>query len=174
MYPNKKINCFSINIDPAAIERIKAKDLKAVCDRAENVAKYVNKVDIALCFETLEHLMNPCEFLHRLSYKTNTTYLIITVPYVKRSRVGLHYIRRNWNVVINAENTHIFELNPEDWKLLVIHSGWKVIQQKIYYQYPKWGFYRLTKPIWRKYDFEGFLGLILKRDHTYSDRYKDW
>ena len=29
-------------------------------------------------------------------------------------------------------------------------------------------------PVWRYLDFEGFLGLVLKRDRKLADRYKDW
>jgi len=171
---NKSVNCLSVNMDQKAVERITNKGLMAVCTRAEDLQKYNVNADIFLCFEMLEHLMNPCYFLYELSSKTNTKYLIITVPYLKKSRVGLHHIRNDDKNKVFAENTHIFELNPEDWKLLIKHSGWRVIQEKYYLQYPKKGLLWFTKPLWKKFDFEGFYGLILKRDNTWSSRYMDW
>lgn len=171
---NKSINCLSVNMDQKAVDRITNKGLNAVCARAEALQKYNVNADMLLCFEMLEHLMNPCYFLHELSSKTNAKYLIITVPYLKKSRIGLHHIRNSGESKVFAENTHIFELNPEDWKLLIKHSGWKVVQEKFYLQYPKRGFLYFTKPLWKRFDFEGFYGLIVKKDDAWSAKYSDW
>ena len=73
-----------------------------------------------------------------------------------------------------AENTHIYELCPEDWKLIFTFSGWKVVYENIYYQYPRYGLFKFTKYLWKKKDFEGFYGVILKKDFKYSKLYKDW
>jgi SAM-dependent methyltransferase len=173
--PQKTIAGLSINVDPAAVERVRAKGLEAVCDRAENLEQHAGAVDIVLCFELLEHLPDPSTFLRRVSYRTGARYLVATVPYVRRSRVGLAHVRARQNrPPANPENTHFFELNPGDWRLLVRHAGWEVVRQQIYYQYPRKSLYRLTKVLWRRYEFEGFLGLVLRKDHTYSDRYQDW
>lgn len=171
---NKDITSLSVNLDPEAIERIKAKGLNAVKARAEDLLDYNEKADIILCFEILEHLMDPCHFLHQLSLRTNTKYLIISVPYLKNSRIGLHNIREGRKEEVHAENTHIFELNPQDWKLLIRHSGWSIIDEQVYLQYPKKGFFRIVKHLWKKFDFEGFYGLILKRDNFWSSKYLDW
>lgn len=174
LHPQKKIRCLSVNLDAKAIERIENKGLEAIKARAEELPAYHIDTNIFLCFETLEHLMNPCYFLHELSSKTKAEYLIITVPYLKNSRIGLHHIRGGYNSDVWAENTHIFELNPEDWKLLIKHSGWNIVRNRIYLQYPKYKLWRITKSLWRKYDFEGFCGFILRRDDTWSSRYLDW
>ncbi|OHB34010.1 MAG: hypothetical protein A2Y09_08235 [Planctomycetes bacterium GWA2_39_15] len=171
---NKNISCLSVNLDSKAVEKIINKGFNAVHARAEDLHKYNINADIFLCFETLEHLMNPCTFLHDLSTKTNAQFLVITVPYLKDSRVGLHHIRNNITEAVNAEKTHIFELNPDDWKLIVRHSGWDIVEEAVYLQYPKKGIMRITKYLWKKYDFEGFYGLILKRDSTYASRYLNW
>jgi len=171
---DKHIKCLSINIDGDAVEKIKQKGLEAINARAEDLHKHNITADLFLCFETLEHLTDPCSFLYELSAKTNAEYLIVTAPYLKRSRVGLHHIRATDANMVCAERTHIFELNPEDWKLIARHSGWDVVKEKIYLQYPKKSFLRITKPLWRKFDFEGFYGLILKRDNTWSSRYLNW
>ena len=148
---NKKIQCLSVNLDAQAVEKIKQKGLEAVNARAEDLHKYNINADIFLCFEMLEHLMNPCHFLHELSTKTNAKYMVITVPYLKNSRVGLHHIRARGEGLrdVYAENTHIFELNPNDWKLLARHSGWNIAQERIYRQYPKRGLFWFTKALWR-------------------------
>jgi len=171
---NKKIQCLSVNLDAQAVEKIKRKGLEAVNARAEDLHNYNINTDIFLCFEMLEHLMNPCHFLHELSTKTNAKYMVITVPYLQNSRVGLHHIRGGGVRDVYAENTHIFELSPKDWKLIVRHSGWTIAQERIYLQYPKWGLLGFTKPFWRRFDFEGFYGIILTRDNAWSSKYMDW
>lgn len=173
-FQNKSIRTLSVNLDTKAVEKIKQKGFEAVNARAEDLHKYNINADIFLCFEVLEHLMNPCHFLHELSSKTKARYLIVTVPYLQNSRVRLKHIRNNSEDMVCAENTHIFELNSEDWKLIVRHSGWKVVKEEIYFQYPRKGFLRITRNLWKKCDFEGFFGMILTRDNTWSSRYLDW
>jgi len=172
---NKNIKCISVNTDNCAIEKIRQRGLEAIKARAEDLAQYNIDADFLLCFELLEHLMDPCRFLYQLATKTKAKYLIVTVPYLKRSRVALEHIRFPYAAVETcAERTHIFEFNPQDWKLIVMHSGWDILKEQIYLQYPKKSFLRITKPLWRRLDVEGFYGLILKRDDTWSSRYTDW
>ena len=78
------------------------------------------------------------------------------------------------NPVSQITTTHILELAPEDLKLLALHSGWKVVYDQIYRQYPKYGLMRIMKPWWERFDFEGFYGMILTRDDSWSSLYKDW
>lgn len=169
-----KINSLSVNLDKDAVARIKNKGLNAINARAEELEKYNILADIFFCFEVLEHLSDPANFLHSLSVNTKAQYIVLTVPYLRKSRVSLLHIRNNQPAPVHAENTHIFELSPEDWKLLMRHSGWDIFAEKIYLQYPLWNPYWLTKYFWRKYDFEGFYGVILKRDTTWSSKYLDW
>lgn len=175
LYPEKSgMRCLSVNLDEEAVKRIRASGIEAVKARAENVAEYNIDPDIFLSFQMLEHMMDPCNFLHALSRDTKAGYLVITVPYLRRSRVGLHHIRDGSKAIVNAETTHIFELDPEDWKLIALHSGWSVTIEKIYLQYPKFSLFRAAAPLWRKFDFEGFYGMVLKRDDKWSSRYSDW
>ena len=171
---NKNIKCLSVSLDPKAVERIKKKELEVIHARAEDLHKHNIYANIYICFEVLEHLMDPCRFLYELSSKTDTAYLIVTVPYLRNSRVGLHHIRSGHKVEVNSENTHILELSAEDWKFLANHAGWSVVEESIYLQYPRKSVWRLAKPIWKKYDFEGFYGLILKKDNSWSSKYTDW
>lgn len=174
LYQDRNIRCLSINIDSEAVRRIKEKGLEAICARAEDLASFSVNADILLSFEMLEHLMNPCQFLRSLSEKKCRAF-VVTVPYLACSRVGLHHIRHNQRRDVNPENTHIFELSPEDWRLIFQHSGWEVVAERIYRQYPKKSPFRfLMKRYWQRYDFEGFYGAILKPDKSWSDLYDGW
>ena len=132
-------------------------------------------VSLYLTYEMCEHLHNPALFFHQMALADNGQYMVMTVPYVKRSRVSCSYINDGRTEPVYAEGVHIFELSPEDWQRIAYHSGWKTIDSYIYYQYPSNSpltpFYRW---LWRRSDFEGFLGLFLERDMTQADRYQDW
>lgn len=164
----------SVNLDAKAIERIRAHGMEAYCMRAEELAAKGIEADFGLCFETLEHFTDPISFLYSLSHQQPPKALIVTVPFVSPSRVGLHHIRHQRAEPVSAERCHIFELSPEDWRLLFQHSGWTVLHDRIFYQYPRRHPFRLTRNWWREADFEGFYGLIASPNHIWSDRYMDW
>lgn len=170
------IDTISVNLDYVAIEKIKARGLKAIHCRAEDLTLENEQVDLFTSFEMVEHLHNPAIFFRRLAKKTKGNKMVVTVPYRKTSRVGLYSIRDKSTSAISAEDDHIFELNPEDWRLLMLHSGWKIVYSHIYYQYPRrWPFLsQLLAWYLRKIDFEGFWGAILEKDMTFSDFYQDW
>lgn len=171
------INALSVNLDKIAVEKIKSKGLNAICCRAEELHTVEGggiKADIFMSFEMLEHLFDPISFLHSMATKAECEYFVITVPYLTKSRVGMHHIRQNLKEDRLAENTHIFELCPEDWDLIFQFSGWEIVYSDRYTQYPKSGILNLTKYIWRKFDFDGFYGVILKRNLEISNRYRDW
>ena len=170
------IDSYSLNLDPRAIKKIKSKGLKALLCRAEDLDLGEQKIDLFVSFEMVEHLHNPSIFFRRLAKKSNGDKIVITVPYRRRSRVGLNYLRNETKKKVYAENVHIFELCPEDWTKLILHSGWRVIYNEIYYQYPRK--LPLLRKIfawyWRKTDYEGFWGAILEKDLTYTELYQDW
>jgi 2-polyprenyl-3-methyl-5-hydroxy-6-metoxy-1,4-benzoquinol methylase len=171
-----EVDSVSVNVDAKAVERIRARGLQAMLCRAEDLDLMGLKVDLFTSFEMVEHLHNPAIFFRRLAKKTHCNRMLITVPYVKKSRVGLHFLRANYPEKIYAEDEHIFELNPADWTLLLLHSGWKVIDSQIYRQYPRrWPILqRLWAAYWRARDYEGFWGAILEKDTHLSDLYQDW
>jgi hypothetical protein len=174
LHQNRNIRSLSVNIDSEAVRRIKEKGLEAICARAEDLASLSIEADVFLSFEMLEHLMDPSKFLHNIS-QVKCKALVISVPYLARSRVGLHHIRSNQKRQVNPENTHIFELSPQDWRLIFKHSGWAIVTDKIYLQYPKRSPFRFwLKRYWRRYDFEGFYGAILKPDKSWSELYDGW
>jgi 2-polyprenyl-3-methyl-5-hydroxy-6-metoxy-1,4-benzoquinol methylase len=169
-----KLNLLSVNLDPIAIEKIKKSGIEAVECRAENLVEKGIKADIFLSFEMLEHLFDPINFLHDISAKTDCSYFAVTVPYLRQSRVGMIYLRKGDLRETSAENVHIFELSVEDWRLIFKFSGWEIIAEDIYLQYPKFGILRLTKRLWKWLDYEGFYGVILQRNSEASEKYKSW
>lgn len=164
----------SVNLDPVAVEKVKARGQEAVLARAEELDKHGITADIFLSFETMEHLSDPVSFLHALAAKTKCRRLVLTVPYVRRSRVGFQHIRHGLKGPVSAEKVHIFELCPEDLRLMFQHAGWKVEREAVYLQYPRWSWLLLTRWIWRRWDFEGFYGAVLSRDSSWSALYTDW
>jgi len=176
---NFDIETVSLNIDPRAIKKIRARGLKAVLKRAEDIeAEDIGggSIDLFTSFQMLEHLHNPAIFFRRIAKKSSCKKALITVPYLKQSRVGLYHVRSLSQDFVFAEDEHIFELSPEDWTLLLLHSGWRVIFSKTYYQYPtKWSVMSsFLRWFWKTSDFEGFWGAILEKDQTFSDLYRDW
>jgi len=175
LHQDRNLHCVSINIDSEAVRRIKEKGMEAICANAEDLTSLSIEADMFLSFEMLEHLMNPCVFLQRLSEKTSCKAFVVTVPYVAHSRVGLYHIRLNQRRSVSPENTHIFELSPEDWRLIFKHLGWAIQAERIYLQYPrKSPFSLLLKRYWKRFDFEGFYGAILKPDKSWSSFYDGW
>ena len=171
---DRKIRSISIDMDSESVKRIKEKGLEAICARAEDLTSLSIETDIFLSFEMVEHLMDPCGFLHSLS-QINCKVFVITVPYLACSRVGLHHLRANQKHNVNPGNTHVFELSPEDWRLIFKHSGWSIVTDKIYLQYPRRSpFSFLLKSYWRRNDFEGFYGAILEPDKSWSSLYNGW
>jgi len=114
------------------------------------------------------------QFLKELSDQSSCQALVLTVPYVGRSRVGMHHIRHGSDGIVTPEETHVFELCPADWILLVKHAGWSPIEQRVYLQYPSKHPLRVLKGYWKRIDFEGFWGVILRRDRTWKQRYSGW
>ena len=147
--------------------------MEAILCKAEDLFEKHNiKADLFLSYEMIEHLYDPVGFLESMSKSVEESYFVLTVPYVVQSRVGLHHIRHQQNREVYPENTHIFELSPADWKLIFNHSGWEIVEELIYRQYPLRSYLRIMKPFWKKYDFEGFYGVILKRNSKWSNCYK--
>lgn len=171
-----EVKTISVNLDPVAVQKIKARGLNAIQCRAEEVEKFIHDpVDLFTSFQMVEHLHNPALFFHRLAKNVSCNFFLVSVPFLRQSRVGLHSIRNNFKTKIFAEMEHIFELSPEDWSLLFLHSGWRVHQQQTYFQYrPGLIGSQPMRKFWIKNDYEGFWGALLSRDTEIADRYQDW
>ncbi len=172
-YGSCEFKYLSVNLDQVAIEKIRQKGIDAILCRAEDLyEKHKISANLLLSFEMLEHLYDPICFLDNISKKSECDLFVLTVPYLAQSRVGLHHLRKQQNRKVFPENTHIFELSPGDWKLIFQHSGWMVVEEQIYRQYPLWSPWVLMKPIWKRLDFEGFYGVILRIDRTWAANYQ--
>ena len=170
LYENSR--SLSVNLDREAVERIRRKGLEALHERAEDVASLGLTPDILLSFQTLEHLVSPISFLRSLSAGAPCRALVVTVPYLARSRVGLDYIRAAERTGASPERVHVFELSREDWLLIFQFSGWRVLHDQTYLQYPRRGPLRPMKAYWKAMDFEGFYGAILGQDDSWSKLYE--
>lgn len=174
LHQDHNIHALSIDIDSESVKRIKEKGLQAICARAEDLPSLSIEADIFLSFQMLEHLINPTGFLRSLS-ETNCQTFVVTVPYLARSRVALYHIRKNRKQKLSSDEVHIFELSPEDWRLLFQHSGWAILADRIYLQYPRRSPFRfLLRSYWKWHDFEGFYGAILKPDKSWSSLWQWW
>lgn len=167
----------SVNLDPTAVEKVRRGGGEAVLGRAEELDHGKIHADLYLSFETVEHLTDPLRFLHDIAVKGSGAPILISVPYRRQSRFGGSHLRLPDDRLpfqLTAEQVHIFELSPDDWKLLARFAGWRVEFSRIYRQYPRFHPLRLTRPLWKNLDFEGFLALYLTKDLSLSDRYRDW
>lgn len=172
--PSSRARFLSVNLDPVAVEKIRGRGLEAVQARAEDLAARGLNAEVFLLFQVLEHLSDPFEFLHNLAEGSACRALVLTVPYVRRSRLGLQHIRQDIRAKVGAERIHLLELCPEDLRLLFAHTGWRVKTERIYLQYPRFGPLRSTAAAWRRYDFEGFYGAVLERDDRWSSLCVSW
>jgi len=181
-----EIRTISVDIDERAVEKIRAKGMEAIHCAAEDLNLGNTEINLFTTFEMVEHLIAPTIFFRRMALNGNSELMLATVPYLKQSRVGINFFRKNLRVVnqktnrsylskkIFPEQLHIYELSPEDWKKIMLLCGWRPTHEEIYFQYPKRNLLFFLKYIWRRYDFEGFWGVILKRDLSVSDRYMGW
>lgn len=167
----------SVNIDPEAVKKIKAKGGQAILCHAEELPEHDVQPDLFISFETVEHLIDPVRFLRSLAKIESCNHLLMTVPYRRISRFGGDHLRTSIDQMpkqMTAEEVHIFELCPQDWIYLARFAGYRLVFKDIYYQYPKYGIMRIMEPLWRRLDFEGFLALMLVRDPTVEQRYTSW
>ena len=169
-----QLKMLSVNLDSKAVEKIKKKGLEAIHSRAEDLKNYNINPDLFMSFQTIEHLNSPVTFLKSISKNTTCQYFVMTLPYLSQSRIGLEHIKHNLKEKVHAENIHIFELSPKDWELIFKHTGWEILKEQTFFQYPKKHPLRLLKNSWIKYDFEGFYGVILKKNLSWTDQYLDW
>jgi hypothetical protein len=175
--PDRAIETLSVNLDPKAVEKIKARGFPARLCAAEDLDPGDRPVDLFISFETLEHLLSPPLFLHRLATRGRSDRLLITVPYVPQSRVGLYTLRRkirNTAEPVHAENEHFFELSPQDWMSLFMFCGWRPVHHEVFRIANPAGPYHAAWQYWRRVSFTGFLGLYAERDLSVANRFVDW
>jgi len=167
----------SVNLDETAVDKINARGGEAVLARVEDFSFDGIRPDLLISFETLEHILNPIGFLHSLATAGTAGHIVLSVPYRRTSRFGGALMRRSLDDLppeITPEETHVFEFSPLDWELLARFAGFQKVFSRVYLQYPKRASMRVTAPLWRRLDFEGFLVLFLRRDLQLAERYTGW
>jgi hypothetical protein len=170
---DQRIKSLGINIQAKAVELIRRKGLEAECMNAMDLNKKNRKFDVVSVFETLEHLPNPIGFLENMQDIVDER-LVISVPLIVNSRVGLRYVTDKWanGEIPTIANNHIFELSPEDWTKLFLHTGWRVDHAWKIRQFPKRGLLKiLMQYAWRRISFEGFWFVSLYKNSEYSSKY---
>lgn len=170
---DSKLTTTGVNLQQEAVKKIKDKGLNAICADALSLSDMGKSYDIISLFETLEHLSDPIGFLKKIITSVNHR-LIISVPYIRKSRTGLSYLTHKWpdNKKPTIENTHIFELSPKDWKKLFQHTGWEIChEQKLLMYHTKRLSRVILQPFWRYVSFEGFWFVSLKKNNKYSSMY---
>jgi cyclopropane fatty-acyl-phospholipid synthase-like methyltransferase len=175
--PGMVARTISVNLDPVAVEKVRASGSEAIHCRAEDLDLGHEPIDLFVSFQMLEHLTDPVRFLRRLAISKNAAPLLVTVPYRRSSRFGGGFFEHAVHLPperLTAESFHVFELSREDWIRLAWFSGWRLVFDRVYWQYPKRSLLRLTAPLWRAWDFEGFLALFLTPDLSLSNRYAGW
>ncbi len=172
-----KLKSVGINLQQSAVDKMRAKGLEGICADALSLGHQGVNYDIVSVFETLEHLPNPIEFLQGIRTVTNER-LVVSVPFIRQSRVGLTYISDKWpkqwpkDKIPTIENTHIFELSPLDWKKIFLHTGWGIDNQWKLMMFPSGKLSRLIlQPFWRFVSFEGFWFVSLYKNSKYSSKY---
>ena len=175
--PGRVSRIVSVNLDPVAIKKIRARGFEAIHCRAEELDLEDIKPDLIMIFEMIEHLTDPLRFLHGLADRGNADHVLMTVPLRRTSRFGGAHLRLDDGDMpskMSAEEVHIYEFSKDDWLLLARFAGFRPIFTRIYRQYPRFSPARITAPLWRRLDFEGFMAVLLERDMTLAERYVDW
>src|SRR3989339_364650 len=170
----EEIETLGVNMDPVAIEKIQKRGLAAVCCRAEDLDYIKYPVDIFCSFQMLEHLENPIGFLKKLSDSAKFDLLVISVPYVNVSRVGLEHIALGKEGRFPSEITHIYEFSPRDWSLLARHCGFEVVWEKVFHIFPDRVYLKWLKLLLHgKNEALGNYCMVLRVNRRWRDQYAD-
>lgn len=119
------IDALSVNLDDRAVEKIKNKGRKAILCRAEEL-ELNEPIALYATFEMVEHLPNPSIFFYRLAKYGTGSRMVVTVSFIRRSRVGMYFLRNQNQRCHFTKEEHVFELNPEDWSLLCFTQDGKL------------------------------------------------
>lgn len=174
IFGRDRLATMGINLQPSVVKRMQDMGLEAICEDAVEVGRRGVRYNVVSVFETLEHLPDPIGFLKAIGAVVEDR-LVLSVPYVRRSRVGLQYLSKSWPAgdVATIENVHMFELCPADLRKIFQHAGWRVDREAVFKQFPAWSPSGVLLSIyWRLTSFEGFYFASLVKDDTHASRYQ--
>lgn len=169
----QQLSTVGINLQPNAVKKMKQKGLNAICADALNLKTQGIQYDITSVFETLEHLPSPIHFLTDIRGVVRHK-LVISVPFVRWSRVSLNYLTDRWDHTKRPtiENVHIFELSPADWSKIFLHTGWRIDREKKLLMFPHNKLSRFVlQPYWFYTSYEGFWFVSLSKFDKFSSQY---
>lgn len=114
-----------INISPAAVEYMAKQGLDARLGDAECLELESESFDVALCFQTIEHLENPARCLRELA-RVSRDRIFITIPHTLQTRVcpwePNNRGRHRW---------HFIEFSPADFEKVLARVGLEVRRREI-------------------------------------------
>jgi 2-polyprenyl-6-hydroxyphenyl methylase/3-demethylubiquinone-9 3-methyltransferase len=131
--PDKNVELYGIDIDKNAIENNLDNELNLICSNAEEfIKKHIEKYDIIVHFELIEHLIDPFTFMENLNCLLNSEGLMIfTTP----NSNGLEEISSDYNSYkLIAPSIfpplHLNAFNTYNITHFAIRTNFKVLQIK--------------------------------------------
>ena len=120
-----KLKGTGVDISKRCVDTMKSKGIEAYYLNELN-DEFKEKFDSAFAFEVIEHVENQLEVLNSIyNYIRKGGYLFVSVPYKKKSIVLKKQDIKTASKRI--ENYHIFELNNKDFKNLLSHTKFQLV-----------------------------------------------
>ena len=119
------LNGVGVDINQNCVEHMRSIGIEAYALSELNYS-FKNKFDSAFAFEVIEHVENQLIVLNNIyEYIKDSGYLFVSIPYVKKS----HIIKKQdeKKATKRLENYHIFELNTKDFKNLITHTNFELV-----------------------------------------------
>ena len=114
-----------VNISPPAVEYMRAREIEAELGDAEALAYPDDSFDVALCFQTIEHLENPLRGLRELA-RVARERIFISIPHSPTTRVC------PWEPAGKGRHRwHFIEFSPADFEKVIRRAGLRVRSREI-------------------------------------------
>lgn len=121
-----KLNGVGIDINKECVKYMNSIGIEAYSlEQLDDTFK--DRFDNAFSFEVIEHVENQLLVLNNIyQYIKKDGYLFVSIPYVKKS----HVLKKQdlSTAEKRIENYHIFELNSKDFKNLISHTKFNLIE----------------------------------------------
>jgi 2-polyprenyl-3-methyl-5-hydroxy-6-metoxy-1,4-benzoquinol methylase len=144
-----------VDINQECVEHMKSIGIEAYnIDELDN--RFDNIFNNAFAFEVIEHVENQLLVLNNIyNYIKVNGYLFLSIPYLEKS----HVLKKQDKIASlkRPENHHIFELDTLDFKNLITHTKFKMIDHIHIYPHQLYGgvfgkfidrFFRVDRPKW--------------------------